>query len=199
MRKNGAYKAAFFCLAAALLLAGCGKADDSGSGQERTESSAEEKAEYVGGVYADPVANGTDYQAPAGTDTVAFYVEREGVEPGNGVLILYDDKDDSILAEIPADSSQVAFAPVSEEHKIRYGMDRGTEVQVSLGFGLEAGKRYYIMVTQDFVRYGSASSRALGGKTEWPVQVEADPGGKITEFPGEAANIWLFCAREAGQ
>lgn len=152
-------------------LAGC---DGKNSGEKVGEetASSEARIESIGGVYAAPVANGSDYQAPAGTDVVCLYAERENLEPGTGVLTLYDDADDSVLIKIPADSSQVTFAPVAEEQKVYYGMDGGTEIRISLGFGLEAGKRYYAAVSEDFARYGDVGSRAFGGKGQWPIQIE---------------------------
>lgn len=159
-------------LAVLLFLAGCGGKNSKGNSGQETASPAEMHIESIGGVYASPVATGDDYQAPAGTDAVSLYAEREGLEPGTGVLTLYDDADDSVLAEIPADSGQVTFGPVAEEQKAFYGMDGGTEIRVSLGFGLEAGKRYYVEVSEDFARYGDVGSRAFGGKGQWPIQVE---------------------------
>lgn len=159
--------AAMLLFAAALLLAGCGRKGD----EKLTETAPETKAELIGSVYIAPVADGSNYLAPVGTDTFSLYMERENVEPGTGVFTLYDAEDDSLLTEIPADSEQVAFGPVTEEHKTFYGMDRGTEVRISLGFGLEAGKRYYAAVSEDFVHYDDVGSRALGGKDQWPVQV----------------------------
>lgn len=150
-----------------LLFAGCGRQ----GGEAETETFAETKAQLIGNVYIAPVADGSNYLAPAGTDTFSLYLERENVEPGTGVFTLYDAEDDSVLTEIPADSSQVTFAPVTEEHKAYYGMDRGTEVQISLGFALEAGKRYYAAVSEDFVHYDEVGNRALGGEGQWPVQV----------------------------
>lgn len=163
------YEKIILLLAAVLLLTGCGGRGDG----EETASSPETKAELIGSVYVSPVADGSNYLALAGTDTFSLYVEREHVEPGTGVFTLYDAEDDSVLAEIPADSSQVTFAPVTEEHMAFYGMDRGTEIQISLGFGLEAGKRYYAAVSEDFVHYDDVGSRAFGGEDQWPVQVEA--------------------------
>lgn len=155
-------------LAAVFLFTGCGRREE----KETAESLPETKAEIIGNVYIAPVADGSNYLAPAGTDTFSLYLERECVRPGTGVFTLYDAGDSSVLAEIPADSDQVIFAPVTEEHKSYYGMDRGTEVQISLGFGLEAGKRYYAAVSEDFVHYGDVGNRALGGEDQWPVQVE---------------------------
>ncbi len=159
--------AAMLLFAVSLLFAGCGKRGD----EKETEAAPETKAELIGNVYIAPVADGTNYLAPAGTDTFSLCLERENVEPGTGVFTLYDAEDDSLLTEIPADSEQVAFGPATEEHKTFYGMDRGTEVRISLGFGLEAGKRYYAAVSEDFVHYDDVGSRALGGKDQWPVQV----------------------------
>lgn len=159
-------------LLSAVFLAGCdGKNGEKNSGEEVALSS-EIHIESIGGVYAFPVANGSDFQAPAGTDAVFLYAERENLEPGTGVLTLYDDEDDSVLAEIPADGGQVTFGPVDEEKKAFYGMDGGTEIRVGLGFGLEAGKRYYVEVSEDFARYGDVGSRAFGGKGQWPIQIE---------------------------
>lgn len=185
-QKHGKHFLPALFLAVVFMLAGCGgnsdgadsrSSMDAQSSEEswlaaESSSLAETKAESVGAVYVDPYADGFEYLAPAGTDTVSLYVEREGVEPGTGTLTLYDDGDDSVVAEISADSSQVTFMPVSEEDKICYGMDKGTKVWVSLGLGLEAGKRYYVAVSPDFVRFGDVSSRELGGKEWWPIQVE---------------------------
>lgn len=155
-------------LTAVLLFAGCGKK----GGEKETEALTETKAEQIGNVYIAPMADGTNYLAPAGTDTFSLYLERENVGPGTGVFTLHDAADDSVLAEIPADSDQVTFAPLTEEHKAYYGMDRGTEVQISLGFGLEAGKRYYAAVSEDFVHYDDVGNKVLGGEEWWPVQVD---------------------------
>lgn len=159
-------------LLSAVFLAGCDGRNSGKNGGGEAALSSEMHIESIGGVYASPVATGDDYQASAGTDAVSLYAEREGLEPGTGVLTLYDDADDHVLAEIPADSGQVAFGPVAEEQKAFYGMDGGTEIRVSLGFGLEAGKRYYVEVSEDFARFEDVRSRAFGGKGQWPIQIE---------------------------
>lgn len=159
--------AAVLLLSAILFLTGCGRQ----SGEKKTEAAAETKAQMIGTVCIAPMADGANYLAPAGTDTFSLYLERENVGPGTGVFTLHDAADDSMLVEIPADSDQVTFAPLTKEHKAYYGMDRGTEVQISLGFGLEAGKRYYAAVSEDFVHDGDVGNKALGGEEWWPVQV----------------------------
>lgn len=157
--------AAFFCVT---VLAGCS------AGPEETVRQTEEVVEYIGGVYAVPVADGVQYQAPAGTDILWFFVERAGVGPGEGVLTVYRDTDDTVVEEITAGSGQVTFAPVSAEHMEYYGMDGGTEIQICLNSPLEAGTGYYVTVSEDFVRYDAVKSRAWGGRDVWPIQVESE-------------------------
>lgn len=156
-------------LCALLWPAGCASGTDGTETAQQTEA----VVEYIGGVYADPVADGVQYQAPARTDTLWLFAERAGVTPGEGVLTLYRDTDDTVVEEIAAGSSQVTFAPVSEEHMAYYGMDGGTEIKISLTGALENGRRYYVTVSEDFVRYGDVRSRAWGGRDVWPIQVEA--------------------------
>lgn len=162
----------FLAVFLTIFLSGCNGKNSGKNGGEESIASSEMHIESIGGVYAFPVATGSDYQAPSGTDTVFLYAEREALEPGTGVFTLYDDADDSVLAEIPADSSQVTFGTVDEEQKVYYGIDGGTEIRISLGFGLEAGKRYYAVVSDDFARYGDVGSHAFGGKGQWPIQIE---------------------------
>ena len=159
------YQLTAIVLAIVLACSGCGS-----GGQQETESQTQVQADSIGGVYVDPIAHGSLYQAPAGTDTVSLYVEREGAEPGEGVFTLYE-ADGTVAVEIPAGSSQVTFSPITEEHKEYYGMDAGTEIHISLGFGLEAGGAYYAELSEDFVRWEGISSKALGGSDAWPIHV----------------------------
>ncbi len=160
------YQLTAIALACALAFSGCGGRQ---AGQTETEETASPQASAIGGVYVDPVSDGSLYQVPAGTDQVSLYVEREGAEPGEGTFTLYGE-DGTAEIQISADSSQVTFGPVTEEHKAYYGMDGGTEIHISLGFGLAADSLYYGELSEDFVRWEGISSQTLGADGAWPIR-----------------------------
>jgi len=139
----------------------------------------------LGYMVLDPLNNSN---ADGVVDALRIYLPRTDVEPGGGVLRVYEAGSGRALEEIPlSDAAQVAVNPIGAEMLGWLYWGGGICVEVRLRNALDIDRAYTVSLEQNAIvapDYGIGNS-AMEGRTGWSFTTKADSGVVERRFSGE--------------
>lgn len=144
-------------------------------------------AKKLGYMVLDPLNNAN---ADGVLDTLRIYLPRTDVQPGDGVLRVYEAGSGRAIEEIAfSDASRVAVNPIDEEALGWLYWEGGVCFAIRLKNALDIDKTYTVSLDKDAIvapDYAVGNS-AMEGRTGWSFTTKADSGVVSREFSGGAA------------